>query len=583
MYLKKSTYKDGRTVLSIVEGIYDPATKNSRTHTVKRLGYLDALKKEYDDPIAHFTEIAKQMTAEQKAENHSADIPVNLKERIPTGTDSIRNLGYLAASRIYHELEIDQFFANRQRRTKVEYNLNAVFRALVFARLIFPGSKKYSFENFHKFFDKCDFSLEDIYRSLDIFKKFQSDLQVWIHEHIRSEYGRDTSLVYYDVTNYYFEVDEEDDMKRRGVSKEHRPDPIVQMGLFMDTNGLPITYGLFSGNTLDKQTLIPMMGEITDKYSLGRIVVVADRGMITGDNIAQTILDGNGYVLSYSIRGADNAFKEYVLDETDYRRNPDDPEGFRIKSRQADRIIHVTDPFTGKKKNVIVEEKHVVFYSPEYAKKAKHDREAILQKSRDLCNNPQKYVRATGYGAAKYVRNCVFDKSTGEIIVKKGQILSIDEELIREEEKYDGYYAIVTSEWKKSDHEILDIYRGLWEIEETFQITKSELETRPVWVRKTEHIQAHFLICFTALVIARLLEYRIGRKYAVKKIIESLRSCTCSQLQTNLYMNNYYDEVLECLGKELSIDFGMKYMTLKSIKEELAETKKHARKISSKT
>lgn len=157
MYLKKSTYKDGRTVLSIVEGIYDPATKNSRTHTVKRLGYLDALKKEYDDPIAHFTEIARRMTAEQKAENHSADIPVNLKERIPTGTDSIRNLGYLAASRIYHELEIDQFFANRQRRTKVEYNLNAVFRALVFARLIFPGSKKYSFENFYNF----DQALED--------------------------------------------------------------------------------------------------------------------------------------------------------------------------------------------------------------------------------------------------------------------------------------------------------------------------------------------------------------------------------------------------------------------------------------
>ena len=583
MYLKKSTRSStGRTQLSIVEG-YRDQNRIVRTKTIKTLGYLDELEKDYDDPIAYFTEVARQMTLEKNEALKPVSLSLDMTETLPEGCNNRKNLGYLAASKIYHELEIDRFFANRQRRTKAEYNLNSVFRALVFARLIFPGSKKYSFENFHKFFDKCDFSLEDIYRSLDIFKKFQSDLQVWIHEHIRSQYGRDTSLVYYDVTNYYFEVDEEDEMKRRGVSKEHRPDPIVQMGLFMDTNGLPITYGLFSGNTLDKQTLIPMMGEITDKYSLGRIVVVADRGMITGDNIAQTILDGNGYVLSYSIRGADKAFKEYVLDETDYRRAPDDPEGFRIKSRQADRIIHVTDPFTGKKKNVSVEEKHVVFYSPEYAKKAKHDREAVLQKARDLCSNPQKYSRATGYGAAKYVSNCVFDKSTGEIIVKKGQVLSIDEGLIREEEKYDGYYAIVTSEWEKSDHEILDIYRGLWEIEETFQITKSELETRPVWVRKTEHIQAHFLICFTALVIARLLEYRIGRKYAVKKIIESLRNSECSLLDSNIYMADFYDDVLKTLGTELGIDFSRKYLTLKDIKNELAGTKKSIRKASSGT
>ena len=397
---------------------------------------------------------------------------------------------------------------------------------------------------------------------------------MWIHEHIRQNYGRDTSLVYYDVTNYYFEIDEEDEMKRRGPSKEHRPDPIVQMGLFMDTNGLPITYGLFSGNTLDKQTLIPMMGELVDKYDLGRVIVVGDRGMITGDNIAQIIMDKNGYVLSFSIRGSDKAFREYVLDEKGYRRREDDPEGFKIKSRQADRKIHVTNPFTGKKTDVTVEEKHIVFYSPEYAARARYDRQRILDKARDLISHPDKYSRATGYGAAKYVKNAVFDKSTGEIIQKKGVDLSLDMELIKEEEKYDGYYAIVTSEYEKSDRKIMDIDRGLWEIEENFGITKSELKTRPVFVKTTEHVKAHFLICFTALVIMKLMEYRIGRKYAVQTIVESLRRCECSLMDKNIYLFDYYDEVLKTIGDDLGISFGQKYRTQKEIRQELGNTKR---------
>ena len=575
MYLRKSlNRKTGRIQLSIVEAYRDKDTKKKREKVVFSPGYLDVLKSEYEDPVAHFTEVARQMTEEQNHSNAPITLEVDKKEVLPLGTDNRKNFGYLAASALYHDLGIHEFFANRQRSTKAEYNLNSIFRALVFSRIICPDSKKGSYEELHRFFDKCDFSLDDVYRSLDIFSRYQSDLQVWIHEHIRQNYGRDTSLVYYDVTNYYFEIDEEDEMKRRGPSKEHRPDPIVQMGLFMDTNGLPITYGLFSGNTLDKQTLIPMMGELVDKYDLGRVIVVGDRGMITGDNIAQIIMDKNGYVLSFSIRGSDKAFREYVLDEKGYRRREDDPEGFKIKSRQADRKIHVTNPFTGKKTDVTVEEKHIVFYSPEYAARARHDRQRILDKARDLISHPDKYSRATGYGAAKYVKNAVFDKSTGEIIQKKGVDLSLDMELIKEEEKYDGYYAIVTSEYEKSDREIMDIYRGLWEIEENFGITKSELKTRPVFVKTTEHVKAHFLICFTALVIMKLMEYRIGRKYAVQTIVESLRRCECSLMDKNIYLFDYYDEVLKTIGDDLGISFGQKYRTQKEIRQELGNTKR---------
>ena len=575
MFLKISTRKaTGRTQLSIVEGYYDKQARTSRTRTIQTLGYLDVLEKEFDDPITHFKEVARQMTEEQKASKAPVILEIDPKVVLPVGTDNRKNFGHLAVSALYHDLEIQEFFANRQRQTGAKYNLNAIFRALVYLRIISPGSKKSSFEDMKLLFDKCDFSLDDVYRSLDIFSRYQADLQLFLHQKLTKNYGRDTSLVYYDVTNFYFEIDEEDEMKRRGVSKEHRPDPIVQMGLFMDTNGLPITFGLFSGNTLDKQTLIPMMGRLVDDYDLERIIVVADRGMITGDNISQTLLDGNGYVLSLSIRGGTKDLKEYVLNEKGYRMAEGETEGFKIKSKQIDRKIHVTNPLTGKKKDALAEEKLVVFYSPDYARKTKYERDLVLEKSRDLIAHPDKYSRATGYGAAKYVKNAVFDKETGEIIRKKGSELSLDEELIREEELYDGYYAIVTSEYEKTDREILDIYRGLWKIEENFGITKSGLESRPVYVKTIEHVKAHFLICFTALLLMKLMEYRIKRKYSVKTILESLRKCGCSHLEQNYYLFDYYDEVLKELGNDLKIDFNRKYRSLGEIREALGKTKK---------
>jgi len=571
MYLRKCTNKKtGRTQLSIVQG-YRDASGKARQKTILPIGYLDVLQNQYDDPIRHFEALARQMTEEYNQANSPIRLEINPSLSLSLGTDNRRNFSYAALSSIYHDLEIDSFFRNRQRMTNVQFNYNSIFRSLVFARLIAPASKRASFEYLKHFFERADFTLDDVYRSLPFFKRYQADLQLWIHEHIRQNYGRDTSLVYYDVTNYYFEVDEPNDMLRRGVSKEHRKDPIVQMGLFMDTNGLPISYGLFSGNTLDKQTLIPMMDKLQDDYSLGRIIVVADRGMITGDNIFQTLSDGNGYVLSYSIRGSAKAFKDYVLNPEGYVHKKD---GFRVKSRLAPREIRVTDVLTGKKRTVMVDEKHVVFYSPAYAKKAKMERQEALNKALSMIREPQKYTRSTSYGAAKYIKNLSFDKKTGEILEHTGKALEIDEALIAEEELYDGYYAIITSEYDLSDGQIIDIYRGLWKIEEYFRITKSDLETRPVYLKNPEHIQAHFLICFTALVIARILEYRLGRKYGVSPILESLRKCECSLVEQNLYVFDYYDEILKDIGELLGIDFSKKYRTLGEIKKVLGDVKK---------
>lgn len=571
MYLKKvKNKKTGRIYLSIAQSYRDNSSKYPKATTIKSLGYLDELEKEYDDPVAYFNKEITRMNEQNAIDNSPITFSIGKDECISTDFANRKNFGYTALSKIYHELEINKFLINRQRHTKEDYDANAIMKLLLFSRLLYPASKKKTYENKSRFFEKSNFSLDNVYRCLSLFYKHKDALQLWLHEHIKNQYQRNTKLVYYDVTNYYFEIDEQDEMRRKGISKEHRPDPIVQMGLFMDTDGIPITYRLFPGNTPDKITLIPMLGKIQHDYSLGRIIVVADRGITTGDNIWYTLSAKNGYVLSYSVRGSDKKFKDYVLDENGYT---DKGDNFKIKSRLYPREIRVTAT-NGKKMKKIVDEKQVIFYSTNYALKAKKDRAAALKKAKDLIRNPAKYNKSTSYGAAKYIKNLTFDSKTGEILESARQSLTFDEEKLREEEKFDGYYAIVTSEYKESSEKIIEMYRGLWKIEESFKITKSNFETRPVYLSLQEHIESHFLTCFIALVIVRILELRMEGAYSVTTMIESLRRASCSHIQENYFLFDYYDDVLFDIGKKLNIDFGKKCMRLGEIKIILGGVKK---------
>ncbi|WP_010632434.1 IS1634 family transposase [Sporolactobacillus vineae] len=571
MFLKKmKNKKTGRTYLSIVHGYRDKVTKKTRVKTIESLGYLDELEKEYENPIAFFEEKVKQINQEREAEKATLTFHIGNEERIQEDATNRKNFGYAVLSRIYHELGLHTFLKNRQRHTQSTYDANNIMKLLVFSRLLFPASKKKTYAQRERFLEKTNFSLDDLYRCLSFFNQHRAALQLWIHERIQQRYGRQTDLVYYDVTNYYFEIDTDDALRKKGVSKEHRPNPIVQMGLFMDTDGIPITYGLYPGNKLDKQTFIPMLRTIQHDFSLHRIIVVADKGMTTGDNIWYTLSAKNGYILSYSVRGANQAFKNYVLDPAGYRPGKD---GFKIKSRLYPREITVTAQ-SGKKIKKRIDEKQVVFYSKKYALKAKADRAAALEKARRLIQDPSRYNRATSQGAAKYVKNLTFDSKTGEIMETTQAALFFDEEKLKKEEQFDGYYAIVTSEYQETDEHIIELYRGLWKIEENFKVTKSDLETRPVYLSTQEHIESHFLICFVSLVIARLLERRLKGKYSVPTLIESLRKASCSHIEGNYYLFDYYDEVLADIGKTFGIDFGKKCLSLGAIKKILGKVKK---------
>lgn len=571
MYLKRTKQKNGRIHLDITDSYYDKQQKKTRQITIENLGSLDDLQKQYDDPIAHFSQRAEQLKQDKKIRQAPINFTFYDSDKLCINDDFRKNFGYAALSRIYHELGIHTFFINRQRHSKEQFDANAIMKMLVYSRLLAPASKKASFENREWFFEKTNCTIDDVYRCLSLFDKHKAALQVSINHKIKENYGRDTSLIYYDVTNYYFESDTQDDFKAKGVSKEHRPNPIVQMGLFMDNNGLPITYELFPGNTNDCLTYRPNFSRIKKAFDLGRVITVADKGMTTGDNIWYAINTPtkDGYVFSMSVRGADKQMKKYVLEDTCYEWLGTE---YKRKSRKYPRSIHVTST-TGKKIDKIVHEKQVVFWSQKYADRAKADRAATLMKAADLTTNPGSYTRATSYGAAKHVKKVGYDKETGEILMASS-VLEIDEEKIRQDEALDGYYVLLTSEMEESDDKIIDMYRGLWRIEQSFRITKSELEARPVYVRTKEHIEAHFLTCFVALIIARILELKLERKYSTEKLLTSLAKSQCSLVQQNYYMFDYYDEVLKEIGVVTGIDFSKRIRTLGEIKKILADTKK---------
>jgi len=578
MYLKKNYNKEtGRTYLSIAQKYRHPVKKVSTDRNVKSLGYLDELEKKYKDPIAHFRKVAKKMTEEDNVRKKVV-LNINMDEELPGDISSRKNLGYAAILKVYHELELNDFFNNRARNKSFKYNTNSIMMLLVVSRLLSPGSKKKAFLEKDRYFERFSFSLADIYRALSHFAELEIELQKHLNEKIRQKYGRNTKTIYYDVTNFYFEIDRADNLRKYGKSKEGRHNPIVQMGLAMDTDGIPIHYQLFEGNKLDKETFRSVIGEVRRKYDTGRIIVVADMGVITGDNIYY--LTGgkayNGYVFSFSIKGGTDAFKEYVLDDTGYMGPDGKPAGedisFKIKSRVIARDINVSLK-SGRKAKKTVYEKQVMFWAKKYADKARAERSELVKKAMELVADPGKYERATSYGAAKYVKDIRFDKDTGEVL-KGGKRPRFDLEKLKEDERYDGYYAIVTSELEMADGDIIDTYRGLWEIEETFRVTKGTIEARPVYVSREERIGAHFLTCFIALVIIRLIQKKTGRKYSPEKIIECLNSISCSNEQDNLYLFDYRSRVSDAIGKALGIDFTRKRLRRAEIKNILAESKK---------
>ena len=592
-YLKKSTKKaTGRTHLSMCHGYRDKERGHTRTKTLESFGYLDDLEKIYPDPIAHFQKVVEERNREEELDKAEYTIIAKKNQQLEKNTSNRRNYGYIAIMKIIYELGLDRFLVNRRvRDTKIECNTSAIMKMLLISRILSPGSKKKAYEEMGRYFDfekKDAFDLTDVYRSLSHFAGLAGDIQLLIHDRITKKYGRNLDLIYYDVTNYYFEIDEEDELRKKGFGKDGKKSPLVQMGLAMDAEGLPISYEIFPGNESEKLHLRPMVFELRNKYDSGRVIAVADSAQNTGNNIYYLDQGKQGYVFSQSIRGGSDDFKKYVVD-------PDGYEWFgkehKRKSRVERREIQVDfdrgDGTTYKKK-VFIDQRQIVFYSEKYAARARKKREAAILKAQKIVNNPSAFTKATSYGALKYVMNVDVDKSTGEIVTSESTPC-LDLDKIREDEKFDGYYCIVTNlfdenegkrkrkgkdKGKFSDDKIIDIYRGLWQIEDSFRVTKNELNTRPVYLSREDRIRAHFLICYIALVIIRLIQKRTNHKHTPEELIEAMNNISCTHESENLFIFDYRSDISDCLGDAFGIDFTMQRLTRKEIKKNIGDAKK---------
>lgn len=572
---KKGTY------LIIEKKYRDKEKKQARTKHHKTLGYLHDLQKEFPDPVAHFKEIVAQMNAEEKG-NKKLTLEIDLNEKLPDESHARYNMGYAVIMKIYHELELDRFLNNKARHETFEYNTNSIMTLLTITRILNPSSKKRSYEYKDMFFERFDFGLHHVYRALTHFSKIGEECQRFISDQINTKFGRDTSLMYFDVTNFHFEIDETDDLRKRGKEKNNRPDPIVQMGLAMDADGIPLYYKLFPGNTHDSKTFIPVFKDVCIRFNPGRVIAVADMGCTSSNNIY--FLKGgdrdkriNGYVFSFSIRKSTEKFKEYVLDDTHYtdRDGKALKEGYdyKVKSRLEVREIQITMK-NGSKKSVLIDEKQVVFWSKKYAEKARAERAETIKKALDIIADPKKHNKSTAHGAAAYIQNITYDKKTGEVYAEEGKKLIFNEEKSNDDAKYDGYYSIITSELEMPEQRVIEIYRGLSDIEDNFKVSKSDLDIRPVHVSREDRINAHVLTCFISLVILRLIQKKTDYKFTPEQIITCLNNMSCSLEHTNLYMFDYRSNISNCIGEAFSIDFTKKRLRLNEIKNILASSKK---------
>lgn len=535
----------GKPYLRIVENyttIEDGKKKNKRK-TIKNLGYLEM----YDDGKPDFLKRMKQKLKDGTLKIDGID-PNEFRARAILYNNSLysisnkyaylnpKNVGYFLLENIYNKLGIYDFMRAVKSKTKIEYDLNGLVKLLVFERILNPQSKRKTFKNRNKFLFpivECN-DEKTIYKVLDILGENSKKIQNRMNTKIKnSSIGRNTSLTYYDVTNYYFEtmygdddvfeLDENNEIvkdengkpiivkkgfRKKGVSKENRKEPIIQMGLFIDNNGLPVSHKLFPGNTQDKTTFKNVLENDVDEMNLGRIVVVADNGMNTQENKYLITEKGNGYIVSKSVKKSWTKLRDWALDNSDYTeiKNGNNEITFKYKSR-INEITLTYKNEDGTKSSKIVKEKEIIYWSKKHCEKELHQNKKFIEYLESCKENPDK-LKDKQRKSQEFIKTVDVDKETGEIIHPEKVIVFLDKKLEKYKETM-GFYSIVTSEIDEDDKEIINRYHGLSRIEDSFRIVKSDLEGRPIYVWTEEHIKAHFLICFIALTIIRIIQYKI--------------------------------------------------------------------------
>jgi transposase len=530
-FLKKSKIKKG-LYLQIYESYYDPERKGTARRSYRAIGYFDELVASgIDDPISHFQAEVDELNR-KKDEQKAAEKVRQISDESPE-----KLLGYFPLKNINDSLRTKQYIDLMQTATDFRFNVFDMMSSLIYSRVVHPCSKSRTYDEvIPKLFESSDFSLDQIYTGLEYLgMEYEKVIEIYNHQ-INLKYKFDTSHTYFDCTNFYFEIDREDDFRKKGPSKENRHDPIVGMGLLLDANQIPIGMKLYPGNESEKPVLREVIDDLKTRNNIsGRTIQVADKGLNCANNIVHALKEGDGYIFSKSVKMLPEKEKVWVLLPNDYREIKDANGEVLYKIKECtDDFEYMIEDKNGQPKKQKLTEKRVVTYNPTLAKKQLYEIDKLVEKAKEL---KASQAKRSEYGeCAKYVNFVSADKKGNET---GGSIkVTLNDKAIENARKVAGYNMIVTSELKMSAQDIYSAYHNLWRIEESFRIMKSELDARPVYLQKEATITGHFLICYLAVLLTRLLQFKtLDSKYGTEAIFDFIRDFRVAQVSERKYIN----------------------------------------------
>lgn len=542
------------------------------TKPVERLGSIEEIKARCGDadPIEWAKEYARKLTIAEKESKQGILLKYSSSMLIDKNVRRSCNAGYLFLQDIYYSLGLDQICSQISDKYKFEYDLNDILSMLVFSRIISPGSKRASLTDAQTFLEQPKCGLHQIYRALEILSKENDFFQSELYKNSQRVIDRKKEVLYYDCTNYYFEMEDEDDFRKYGVSKEHRPNPIVQMGLFMDADGIPLAFSLFNGNESEQPSMSPLEQKIIKDFGACDFIVCTDAGLSSTANRKFNSIQGRGFVTTQSIKKLKGFLQDFCLDDDGwylpgskrtYKLSELDEEADYEKVFYKDRWINEDN----------LEQHLIITYSIKYRNYQRTIRERQIERARKLIESPSRLTRKKATDPKRFIEQgyCTCDGEAADKV-----ITFLNQTQIDQEAKYDGLYAVCTNlEYSVSD--IIRINQKRWEIEECFRIMKTEFKARPVYLSRKDRITAHFTTCFTALIIYRILEKKLNEKYTCEELINTIRSMDMMIAPGEGYIPTYTrTDITDALHEAFGFRTDYQITSQKNMRKILNQTKK---------
>lgn len=553
--------------------IKDITVKGKRTtKIVEKLGTIDILNKKLDgkDPIEWAKQYIDELNKKDKANNTEIVAKFSQSKQIPKGAKVLFNGGYLFLQDIYYELGLDKICNKISDKYKFSFDLNNILSRLIYTRILYPSSKLSSFKASTNFIEQPNFQLQQIYRALEFIAKESDFIESSIYKNSLKISNRNTNILYYDCTNYFFETEQAAGLKQYGVSKEHRPTPIIQMGLFMDGDGFPLAFSLFDGNKNEQPSLKPLEQRILNDFELSKFIVCTDAGLASNTNRLFNDKNDRAFIVTQSLKNLKKHLKAWSLD----------PEGWlspgaaklinlkNIDDSSANKSIYYKERWTHENG---LEQKLIVTYSPKYKAYQQTIRNNQISRAEKLVKTPSSINKKKQNDPKRFI-DSVYCTADGEIA--ENQVITINKDTISDEEKYDGFYGVCTN-LEDEPEAIIKINKRRWEIEESFKILKSEFKTRPVYLSRDDRIKAHFTTCFLALLFFRLLEKKLDEKYTLKELIDTLRDFNFMELKGEGYIPAYTrTDITDELHEQFEFRTDTQIVITSKMKKNIKQTKK---------